>query len=101
VKRFSLSRLAHRDLESIWSYIAENSGSTDVASQFLSRLYDQMSQIARSPLIGTPCERICSGGRRFPFEQYLIYYRRKDGGGIAVARVIHGMRDQNKALRHP
>ena len=38
------------------------------------------------------------GVRVFPVESYLIYYR-IHRGGISIARVIHGMRDQEGAWK--
>jgi plasmid stabilization system protein ParE len=37
------------------------------------------------------------GLRVFPVGNYLIYYRKAPRGGILIARVIHGMRDQESA----
>ena len=36
--------------------------------------------------------------RSFVIDDYVVYYRKLNRGGIGIARVIHGKRDQKKAI---
>ena len=48
--------------------------------------------LAQFPDMGTPCEDLGVGLRRFPVGKYVLFYRPTDGG-IEVARVLYGGRN--------
>ncbi len=50
--------------------------------------------LARMPQAGRLREAIDPGVRSFPVGEYVIYYREIEPGGIMIARVLHGRRDQ-------
>ena len=99
--RFTLTRSAKLDLDEIWSYIAAESGSADIASRLLFRIHDSLQTLARSPSIGTAVDIGDQRIKRLSSGKYWIYYREKPNGGVCILRIIHGMRNQQKALRKP
>ncbi len=89
---------AKRDIDAIWLHIARVSQDIQAAEQFVARLENTLRQISDAPGIGVRCADVDPEGFRAVDGNYLIYYRvwKKR---VAVVRVIHGSRDQRKALR--
>lgn len=87
---------AKRDLQAHFAYIAEDN--EGAAFRFLSAAEESFHDLARNPLMGVACRlrgQRAKGFRRWRvkgFENYLIFYRRI-GGGVEIARVMHGARD--------
>ena len=96
MKSYRLSRRAKLDIDRIWLYIAAQS-SPEIADRFLDHLREKFPTLAGMPDIGRLSDAIELGLKCFPFRDYLIYYRRAPRGGILIVRVIHGMRNQQKA----
>lgn len=86
------------DLDGIWEYIAERAGA-ETATDLLAKLYETFVSIASSPRAGVSVPDLGPPElRRFPMGNYLIYYRALRGR-VVISRVLHGKRDQRKALR--
>lgn len=96
MRRYRIAREARDDLDNIWEYIAPRGG-IETATRFIGRIHEAFRLLATSPGIGTQRENLGTGLRSFPVGNYLIYYRAMRGGRIVVARVLHGMRRQEKA----
>jgi toxin ParE1/3/4 len=92
---YRLARPAKADLDEIWLSIAQDAG-IDTADRFIDTITDRFLMLASMPEVGRRAEHIEQGVRVFPVEAYLIYYRISPGW-ISIARVIHGMRDQQSA----
>jgi len=100
VKRYVLTSDARADLDSIWKYIARKS-SAETATELLYRIRDVFPTLASSPSVGVRVSGAPQPDlRKFPMGNYLIYYRPKHGG-VRIERVIHGKRQQSRALRRP
>lgn len=100
MKRYRLARPAKADLDRIWSYIA-GKASIETADRFIDSITARFPVLAGAPEAGAPRDDVAPGLRSFPVGNYRIYYRRTDRGRILIARVIHGMRDQEKAWEEP
>ena len=86
-----ISDAARIDLDDIWFYIASDSPAN--ADRFLDRLVDVATgTLAAAPLSGREREEFGDGLRSLPVENYLIFYRVRDGA-VEVLRIIHGARD--------
>ena len=96
MKRYRLSRPAKDDLDEIWLRIAREA-SPETADRFVDEITARFPFLAGMPEAGRSRDDLESGLRSFPVEDYLIYYRRARRG-ILISRVIHGRRDQPKAL---
>lgn len=96
--RYRLSRPARADLDRIWLRIA-NGSSIEAADRFIDAITERFPTLANTPEAGRASDEIEPGLRVFPVENYLIYYRRVPRGRISISRIIHGMRDQQKAWR--
>jgi toxin ParE1/3/4 len=92
---YRLSRLARGDLDAIWLHVAKDAG-VEIADRLISTITGRFPMLAKMPKAGRDADEIEPGVRVFTVERYLIYYR-VQRGGISIARVIHGMRDQDSA----
>jgi toxin ParE1/3/4 len=97
MRRYRLARPAKADLDRIWLHIARNA-SIEAADRFVDTITGRFPFLAGSPEAGPARDEIEVGLRVFPVENYLVYYRKTARSGILISRIIHGMRDQEKAL---
>jgi toxin ParE1/3/4 len=91
---YRLSALAERDLEEIWSYVAEDA-SPATADRLIDAIIDRFELLAEQPRMGRLRPEFGPGVRSFAVENHVIYYR--DDGEVLIARVLHGRRDQAAA----
>jgi len=82
---YRLSPLADRDLEEIWSYVAEDASPTTADRLVFDSLAEQLR-------IGRAHPEFGPGVRSLAVENYVIYYREE--GDVLIARILHGRRDQ-------
>ena len=91
---------ALRDLSDIAVYLAEESGTDELALSFLAAAETTFKQLATMPAMGVARESfdpVLAGVRmwRIPgFDKYLIFYRPAENG-IEIIRVLHAKRDLN------
>jgi toxin ParE1/3/4 len=85
----------HRDITDIWKYIAQDS--INHAVRWRERLHELFVLLAAQPRIGVSTDEIQPDIRRFPFGNYLIYYR-ITRRGIQIVHVLHGKRDQRRTF---
>ena len=79
------------DLADIWAYIALDS--PDNTDLFIDRIFRICQQrLASNPRLGRTREELSPGLRSLVFESYAIFYHPMPNG-VAVVRVLHGMRD--------
>src|SRR5437762_4812634 len=95
---YRLSALAERDLEEIWSYVAEDASPT-TADRLIDAIIDRFELLAEQPRMGRLRPEFGEGVRSFTVETHVIYYRHADD--VLVARVLHGRRDQTAAWSKP
>ena len=92
MSRYILSRLAERDLDEIWLYIAEDS--VEAADKVIEKIRDAMRKLAEMPGMGHRRDEFSADDVRvWSVYSYLIVYRLVPDRPIQVARVINGMRD--------
>ncbi len=82
---------ASRDIENIIDYIADKS-SFDAAERLLKKINQKCSNLANFPNIGRRRDELSPSLRRFPVDNYLIFYR-PIADGIEIARVVSGYQD--------
>lgn len=85
-----ISPEAEQDLVDIWLYIAEDQPVN--ADRFLERLQEKAQKLTEFKDLGIDRLELSPGIKSFPFERYVLYYRRNDHG-IELVRVLHGSRD--------
>ena len=95
---YRLSALAERDLDEIWSYIAEDASPT-AADRLIDDVVDRFDLLAKQPTMGRGRPEFGAAVRSFAVENYVIYYRHD--GDVLIARILHGRRDQIAAWSEP
>jgi plasmid stabilization system protein ParE len=96
MKAFVLTPLAARDLDEIWSYLAEDSRAA--AERVLDALQKAMRDLARRPRIGHVREELADRRHRFFLVySYLIVYR-PETEPLQVIRILHASRDIQSLL---
>lgn len=83
---------ADRDLREILSYVATESGSTEIADRLLDRIVDRYSQLIRFPYLGRSRDDLGSGRRNLTVGEYVIVYRIVEYE-VRILRIVHGRRD--------
>ncbi|MFK3663538.1 type II toxin-antitoxin system RelE/ParE family toxin [Scandinavium sp. NPDC088450] len=84
---FKLSALADDDIYGIASYTIQHFGVTQ-AKRYHAELTRVFELLAENPELGTECDWICTGMRRFQFKKHGIYLLALDEG-ILISRVLH------------
>jgi toxin ParE1/3/4 len=88
-----LTFLARTDLDEIWTYLAEQTGSEVIADRQIDAITNRFYLIAQHPRLGRAREEDLGVGRRsFRVGDYVIVYR-VVGRDVQVLRVVHGRRD--------
>jgi toxin ParE1/3/4 len=86
------------DLDEIWSYIAIESGSTEIADRLIDSLTDRFFLLASYPHLGRRRdEDLRQGLRTFPVGEYVIIYR-VHGEDVLILHVLRGSRDIRSLL---
>jgi toxin ParE1/3/4 len=96
MRKYRLAPLAKADLDEIWLYVARKA-SLKMADRLVDSITDSFPILANVPELGRKRPEIGQGVRCFAVRRYLVYYR-DSRDGIVISRVIHRMRDQERAL---
>lgn len=91
---YRLSALAEKDLDDIWSYVAEDA-SLETADRLIDAIFDRFELLVEQPRMGRNRPEFGEGVRSFVVESYVIYYRHDQD--LLIARVLLGRRDQAAA----
>jgi plasmid stabilization system protein ParE len=91
---FRLSSEAEAELDSIWLYIARESGSIETASRAIDNIIDRFWLLAQHPYLGRRRDHdLGSGLRSLSVDEYVIFHRVEPGGVVLILHVMHGSRD--------
>jgi toxin ParE1/3/4 len=91
---YRLSALAEKDLEDIWSYVAEDA-SIGTADRLIDAIFDRFELLVEQPRMGRNRPEFGEGVRSIVVGSHVIYYRHEQD--VLIARVLHGRRDQAAA----
>jgi toxin ParE1/3/4 len=89
---------AAQDLNDIYDYLVQHSPAA--AARTTQALERACRLLARLPGMGTACDDLRPGMRKFPSGRYVIFYRPTDDG-IEVVRILHGARDFPSVFNPP
>ena len=90
MKALRLRPKAADDLETIWLHIARDDPLA--ADAFVDHLTELFELLLASPLIGAACPEIAADLRRFPTQDYLVFYSVHEES-LVIERILHGARD--------
>jgi toxin ParE1/3/4 len=95
--KYRVSKSATRDLDDIFDYWAEVAG-PEIANRIIERIAERFWLLAEYPEAGRVCHDFGLGVLCFPAGKYLIYYR-KVRGGVWIAHIFDGRRNQKRAWK--
>jgi toxin ParE1/3/4 len=98
MKRIRVSHPAERDLDDIWYYIVKKSGSIEIADRLIESITETFPLFAQAPEAGTRRDEVAPGLRGFPVRNFIVYYAETEQH-VVISRILHGMRDQESAIR--
>jgi len=81
---YRLSPLVERDLDEIWSYLAEDATPT-TADRLVDDIIHGLDLLAEQPGVGRVRPEFGTGVRSFPVENYVIYYRQEGTDVLIIA----------------
>jgi len=91
---------ADSDLDSIWYYVASESGSVDIADRLIDTITDRFFLLANYPNIGrSRDDDLRPGVRSFLVGEYVIIYRLR-GEDVLILRVLRGSRNIEALFGH-
>jgi toxin ParE1/3/4 len=93
-----LAKRAQADLDKIWDYVFEASGSAEIADRLIDAITQRFCLLATHPEIGRHRDDLRLGRRTYPVESYVILYRLK-GADVLILRVAHSKRDLDTLFR--
>lgn len=96
MNRYVVSPRAQADIVEIWDYTAERWG-IDQAELYLRRIQTSIEAAAAEPKLGTSCDHIRTGYRKYPAGSHVLFYRTLDDG-IDVVRILHARMDAGRHL---
>lgn len=82
-----VSSEAENDLELIADYTIRTWG-TNQADEYLARIEDGLSLLARNPHVGRTCDALQPGLHRFEIGKHVVFYI-CERDGILVVRILH------------
>ena len=84
---------AEAELDSIWYYVANESGSIEIADRLIDSITERFLLLSRNPRLGRRRdEELRPGLRSFPAGEYIILYR-IEVEDVLILHVIRGSRN--------
>lgn len=100
--RLIVTKEAHRDIDEIVIYIADELKNPQAADRFLNDVEDSYRRIVENPRLFAFCgdERLQKlGYRKVVIKNYLVLYRADETENtVYVVRIVYGARDYAKLL---
>ena len=93
-----VNRKVKVELDEIWSYIATESDSTDVADRIIEAITDTFPQLGKHPQRGRPRDDLWLGLRSITAGSYIVIYR-VEKSNVRILHVVHGRRDIRAVIR--
>ena len=94
---FQLSKEAKNDLRSI-ALFTENRWGRVQRNFYLKQLDQAFSLLAENPNLGTSCDYVRVGYRKFPQGSHLIFYKLNSESAIVIVRILHKSMDVDTRL---
>jgi toxin ParE1/3/4 len=93
-----VSPQAQSDLDEIWSFVAIQAGSIEIADRLIETITERFLLLSRFPEIGrSRDEDLRAGLRSLSIGAYVIFYRIEEHEAL-ILRVLHGSRDIEQLL---
>jgi toxin ParE1/3/4 len=95
-----LAPRAETDLDDIWSFVAKESGSIEIANRLIDTLTNRFFMLAGFPYVGRARDDDFGPGcRSLAVGEYVIVYC-VENVDVLILRVVHGRRDLEALFEH-
>ena len=94
-RQFRVSRATRQDLLQIGRFTEHKWGKAK-RNHYLGQLDDAFELISENSLIGSPCDEICPGYRKYSQGSHVIFYRVTDM--VEIIRILHQRMDPDSHL---
>ena len=89
---YKLSKKAFDDLIEIGKYTSKTWGISK-RNAYLKQIDNCFTQLSDNPNVGSKCDYIAEGYRKFPQGSHMIYYKAKPKEDIEIIRILHKSMD--------
>ena len=96
---FVLTNSAKADLKSIAVYTQRKWGKTQRRT-YIKQFDETFRLLAKTPEVGTNCDFIKPGYRKFPIASHIIFYRHNGTNQIEIVRILHKRMDVALVLKN-
>ena len=99
--KIEYSRMALRDLDAIWDYIANKLENSTAAQRTVDGILDAVALLARFPESGQKLvfdDGLESGYRFIVYKKYMAFYRINAAQVMSIDRVLYGGQDYVRML---
>lgn len=96
-KNYRISEKAVQDLITIWEYTFRR-WSKEQADRYYDLLINEIEFISRNPTSGISFNHIREDYYLVNVKSHLIFYKRLEGEGIEIIRILHQRMDLKKRL---
>jgi len=93
-----VSARAGRDLDEIWDYVFDQSGSSERADRLIRSLTHRFYLLGDRPFLGRARPDLRADLRSFPHGNYLILYRVDQEKDVTILNVFSASRDVASAM---
>ena len=94
---FKLRAAARNDLKKI-ALFTEKRWGREQRNRYLRQIDEAFHQLVENEAIGTRCDYLRPGYRKFPVGSHIIYYKGGNPGFIEITRILHKRMDVSPAL---
>lgn len=95
---FQLSKAAKNDLRAI-AVFTENRWGRAQRNLYIKQLDDAFFMLTQCPELGTSCDVIREGYKKFPQGSHIIFYKQGTLANILVVRILHKSMDYDVQLK--
>jgi toxin ParE1/3/4 len=93
-----VSRRVKTELDNIWTYIATESSSLEIADRVVETITGIFFQLSKHPSLGRRRDDLRAGLRSLATGSYVVIYR-VEANDVRILHVVHGRRDIRTIIR--
>ena len=97
---FTLTHKAKADLKSFAIYTQRKWG-REQRKIYLRQFDDTFHMLSETPVVGSKCDFIKQGYRKFPAASHIVFYRSVNQSDIEIVRILHKRMDAEAQLTKP
>jgi toxin ParE1/3/4 len=100
MRAFTLTNKAKADLKSIAVYTQRKWGK-EQRNIYLRQFDDTFHMLSETPVVGSKCDFIRQGYRKFLAASHIVFYHSVNQSEIKIVRILHKRMDAEAQLKNP